>query len=455
MHVDYDEVARELDGATASDLERRWDSLTSRTTETDERVGQLRTSLGELAQEMKHLGDDNRLSIAQLELGCVERKIEATTRRWQTLGMASCLLEDVCGTFERERQPETLREASTFLSQLTNGKYRRIWTPLGTNQLKIDDNDKKALPLEVLSRGTREAVFIALRLSLAAAYARRGVMLPLVLDDVLVNFDGDRAFHAARTLKTFAELGHQVMMFTCHQHIVEIFQEIDVEVREMPAQGAPGRATILVPEIAEALEEEYEEEVEYEEEEYEEEVASEEEPEVEPEPQPVVVAKPEPKPEPKPAPPPPAPVKTKIVYIERAAEPKPEPKPKRPAPNGSSSTSNGSNRSTSSLNGSWKPSTRKRITRRVNHRSGGHGSNKNPVAASPMRKTRSPRSPATNGPTRRPAKCQRTCGTTTDLGRAHSPTSGGKTTAMTTSSNVSRRQTRPSTNTASVRSLSN
>ncbi|TWU48339.1 ATP-binding protein [Rubripirellula reticaptiva] len=326
QHIEYDEVAREIEGATAADLERRWDSLTSRMTETDERVGQLRTSLGELAQEMKHLGDDNRLSIAQLELGCVERKIEATAHRWQTMGMASCLLEDVCGTFERERQPETLREASSFLSQLTNGKYKRIWTPLGTNQLKIDADDKKSLPLEVLSRGTREAVFIALRLSLAAAYARRGVMLPLVLDDVLVNFDRDRAIHAARTLKTFAELGHQVMMFTCHHHIVDIFHDIDVEVRLMPAQGTPGRATILLPEEVE--EEEYEEEVEYEEvyedevmEEEEEPVAEEEPVEEVPEPEPVLVtAAPEPEPKPEPA-------KTKIIYVERAPEPKPVPKP--------------------------------------------------------------------------------------------------------------------------------
>ena len=153
------------------------------------------------------------------------------------------------------------REASSFLSQLTDGKYIRIWTPLGTNQLQIDSHDGKALPLEVLSRGTREAVFIALRLSLAAAYARRGVMLPLVLDDVLVNFDGERALHAAATLQTFAELGHQVMMFTCHDHIVEIFHSIGVEVRQLPVQGQPGRATILLPEELEE-DEEYETEEE-------------------------------------------------------------------------------------------------------------------------------------------------------------------------------------------------
>lgn len=245
--ANYDDVATELSGATATDLERRWEALTSRITQTQQRIATLRTNQGELSQEMKHLGDDDRLAIAQLELGCTERQITAVVRRWQTLAMASCLLEDVCATFEKERQPETLREASSFLSQLTDGKYTRVWTPLGTNRLKIDAHDGQSLPLEVLSRGTREAVFIALRLSLAAAYARRGVMLPLILDDVLVNFDRTRAMHAARTLKTFAEMGHQVLMFTCHEHISKIFQEIDVQVRLLPSQGTPGRATILEP----------------------------------------------------------------------------------------------------------------------------------------------------------------------------------------------------------------
>jgi len=245
IQVNYDDVATELRGANAADLERRWDALTTRITDTQARIAMLRTNQGELSQEMKHLGDDDRLAIAQLELGCIERQIAAVVRRWQTLAMASSLLEDVCATFEKERQPETLREASSFLSQLTDGKYVRVWTPLGTNRLKIDAHDGQSLALEVLSRGTREAVFIALRLSLAAAYARRGVMLPLILDDVLVNFDRTRAMHAARTLKTFAELGHQVLMFTCHDHISKIFQEIDVEVRLLPAQGTPGRATVL------------------------------------------------------------------------------------------------------------------------------------------------------------------------------------------------------------------
>ena len=259
--VKHEHVDSLLVDSTQADLEARWNALTKDIGDTQERIATLQTQQGELAAEMKHLSENNRLASVKIELGCVNRKIESLAKRWQTLATASHLVEEVCRKFERERQPETLREASSFLKQLTDGKYDRIWTPLGTNQLKIDGADGKSLPLEVLSRGTREAVFIALRLSLAAAYARRGVMLPLVLDDVLVNFDGDRATHAAVTLKTFAELGHQVMMFTCHEHIVDIFQAIGVEVRQLPAQGQPGRATVLLDEHAALDEEPFEEDL--------------------------------------------------------------------------------------------------------------------------------------------------------------------------------------------------
>ncbi len=72
--------------------------------------------------------------------------------------------------------------------------------------------------------------------------------LPLVLDDVLVNFDTVRAKQAARVLRDFAELGNQVVMFTCHEHIMRMFYEIGVQVRVLPTQGKPGEALVYTPE---------------------------------------------------------------------------------------------------------------------------------------------------------------------------------------------------------------
>jgi hypothetical protein len=55
-----------------------------------------------------------------------------------------------------------------------------------------------------------------------------------VLDDVLVNFDSDRVRCAAEVLCDFARQGHQVIMFTCHEHITDIFEEAQADVRVLP-----------------------------------------------------------------------------------------------------------------------------------------------------------------------------------------------------------------------------
>ena len=45
-----------------------------------------------------------------------------------------------------------------------------------------------------------------------------------MLDDVLVNFDAERAKAAAAVLRDFAAAGHQLLVFTCHEHILQAVQ---------------------------------------------------------------------------------------------------------------------------------------------------------------------------------------------------------------------------------------
>ena len=147
------------------------------------------------------------------------------------------MLEAVRQYYEREHQPAALREASGYLQRLTAGRYTRVWTPLGEHALRVDDAGGRSLRVEVLSRGTREQLFLALRLALISSYARRGVRLPLVLDDVLVNFDAGRAKAAALVLRDFARAGHQLLIFTCHEHISKLFKQVKAEVRQLPDNG--------------------------------------------------------------------------------------------------------------------------------------------------------------------------------------------------------------------------
>ncbi|NLF68029.1 MAG: AAA family ATPase [Candidatus Anammoximicrobium sp.] len=218
-------------------LEPFRDRLAARLEDSQERLTQLHQSQGEMNQEMKTLAEDRQLAAAKLQLGCVEEQMRIAVQRWRVLAVTALMLEAIRQIYETERQPETLAEASTYLERFTEGRYTRIWTPLSADVLRVDGSDGQSMSLDLLSQGTREAVFLSLRLALSAAYARRGAVLPLVLDDVLVNFDARRARSAATVLRDFANAGHQMLMFTCHQHIMQIFEAAGAEIRLLPVRN--------------------------------------------------------------------------------------------------------------------------------------------------------------------------------------------------------------------------
>ena len=247
-HCTEQQIAGELADQSAEDLRARWEDLLARLHSSQAHLAQLHQRRGEISQEMKTLAENRRPAAARFELACVSQKLAEATREWRILTVTWHLLERIRRTYEAERQPETLEEASMYLERLTEGKYARVWTPLGRNELRIDDREGKPLPLEVLSRGTREAVFLSLRLALVASYGRRGINIPMVLDDVLVNLDAQRAEAAVAMLCDFARDGRQMLFFTCHEHIRQMFHLAQVDVRILPSHGTPG-ARVLPLEI--------------------------------------------------------------------------------------------------------------------------------------------------------------------------------------------------------------
>ena len=193
---------------------------------------------GQLQAQLAGMLEDRRLGQRQLELSMVDERLRTATERWQVLSLTRSTLESVRQLYERDRQPQTLCEASRHLEQLTGGRYQKVWTPMDEDVLYVDDAQGHSLRVEVLSRGTREQLFLSLRLALVASFARRGVRLPLVLDDVFVNFDGRRTEAAARLLNDFAAEGHQLLVFTCHEHIARLFESLPAAVRPLPSRFA-------------------------------------------------------------------------------------------------------------------------------------------------------------------------------------------------------------------------
>ena len=233
-HTSEEELSACL-AASDGRLEQRWEAIGAQVEANESQLKRWRERLGELTHEQKLLAEDRRLDERRLELAVVEQRMRDAIGVWQVRCVAALLLEMIRNEYEQHKQPETLVEASGYLKRLTEDRYTRVWTPLGEEVLYVEDAGGKSRTVDMLSRGTREQLFLSLRLALVALYSRRGAALPLVLDDVLVNFDADRAQAAARVLRDFAKEGHQLLVFTCHEHVWKMFKSMRLDVRRLPA----------------------------------------------------------------------------------------------------------------------------------------------------------------------------------------------------------------------------
>lgn len=198
---------------------------------------------GELKTQLQQLRDDRALSDQQLELAQVEAKIRKSLVQWHAHAAAGEILTGIQQEYEQHRQPETLQRASEYFRHLSGGRYRRVWTPMTERKLLVEQSNGETLPIELLSRGTREQLFLCLRLALIGRYSEQGIELPMVLDDLLVNFDQRRAALAADLLVRFAGQGHQLLVFTCHEHIAALFRQRECALRSLPdrfAEHSPG-----------------------------------------------------------------------------------------------------------------------------------------------------------------------------------------------------------------------
>jgi uncharacterized protein YhaN len=215
-------------------IESERDQLASRGQAQGERIRTLAEERGRLLERMELLAADRSLARARFDLATLERRILGAVEDYQVQTLTARLIREVRERFERERQPAVLQAASRWFARLTRGRFTRVWTPLGERTLRVDDEAGGTLPVEALSRGTREQLFLALRLALVAHYAQAGLRLPVVLDDVLVNCDAARSRAAAAALKEFAAGGNQLLLFTCHDHMARLFKALRVPVTRLP-----------------------------------------------------------------------------------------------------------------------------------------------------------------------------------------------------------------------------
>lgn len=157
---------------------------------------------------------------AELELA----QLADDVHQYARLALARELLRQVVAEYGRQHQGPLVERASDRFVRLTDGAFSGLVVDFaGDSQVLLAQRrNDELLRVTQLSEGTLDQLYLALRLAGIEHQLERCVQpLPVVLDDLLINFDDDRARAAIEVL---AELGQrtQVLLFTHHEHVCDM-----------------------------------------------------------------------------------------------------------------------------------------------------------------------------------------------------------------------------------------
>ena len=206
----------------------------------DPEIRGLSTEQGSIQADLKTLTGEEESSSLRAERHRLLEEIRGHARECAVSTIAENLIKEAQAKFERERQPGVVRHAESFFKDITDGRYRTVFSPLGKSEIQVTDSASVPKQPFQLSRGTREQLFLALRFGLIRELGQRSEGLPVIVDEALVNFDPERGLRAAAAFTKLAE-ANQVLVFTCHPTIVELFQtaaaKLDVQEPEVVRIG--------------------------------------------------------------------------------------------------------------------------------------------------------------------------------------------------------------------------
>ena len=227
---------KSLESSGPDQLKEDSRTLSEQIDDVNRRRDELRDERTENNLKLNQLSSEDESSALRIEHNILMEQLREKASEWSRLTIAGELLRQTQQKFEKERQPSVIQHAENFFSSVTGKRYQRLYAPIGKQTITVTDEAGRDKIPSQLSRGTREQLYLALRFGLIREFGKHAEHLPVIVDEALVNFDSERAVLAAGA---FAELSqtNQVLVFTCHRAIADMFANVGATVVDIDQQG--------------------------------------------------------------------------------------------------------------------------------------------------------------------------------------------------------------------------
>ena len=223
-------------------LSERRDADALRLQQAELELNQWQRRLSDIDLQMQRHSGDSQIAVLEREIREIDAQLPQFERRI-SLQRTIDSLESELRNAQQHVAPEfVIRQANDFLQRLTNHEYGqlRIADACGCS---VAHRDGRGYDYMQLSQGVKDQVYLSLVLAIVSTYERRGVQIPLLLNDVFINLDHAGTSALAHLLSELSQRGQQTMVFTRHDHILRTLEPIANKTFRLGAEPAPARLT--------------------------------------------------------------------------------------------------------------------------------------------------------------------------------------------------------------------
>ena len=226
--VDIDQLPMQL-----QQISEKIATLEGQRSEFDQKIGELRILL-------KQMDGNHAAARAAEDAQLYVTEMRELSERYIQVVSSAFVLRQVIEKYRKTYQAPLLQRANELFRRLTLNSFVELKTGYGNDDqpilLGLRTAESMGISTAGMSEGTRDQLYLALRLASIEQYLQHNSPVPLIFDDILVNFDDERSRATLEILSNLSEKT-QILFFTHHLRLVEL------------AQKSVGRKRVVIHEL--------------------------------------------------------------------------------------------------------------------------------------------------------------------------------------------------------------
>lgn len=155
----------------------------------------------------------------------IKEKLEILEQKNKCIQIAKSFLENAYEKMKSSVTPKFTQNLSSIVQNIANQKYQKV-SIHEEKGLIVEDENGQYIPASLLSTGTIDQLYLALRLSMLNEITKE--KMPIILDETFAYFDDERLKNILQYLVNEAN-EHQIILLTCTGREKELLEKMQID----------------------------------------------------------------------------------------------------------------------------------------------------------------------------------------------------------------------------------